>query len=556
MSFCVKLSLAKKLSQALKINVGPSTIDRIVKNLRLSSQHNGENIHYSLPCKIIDGFENINIRGGTQFHIDDDNVILPVDKTEFITQVLTSTGDKHVYKTQLNCIDKVVVEFSSPNIAKPFHVGHFRGTVLGNFVANLSNYFANNVVCLNYLGDWGTQFGLLQIGLNELNIKHTDLEQSPLDVLYKAYVKANDLAKINPDVQEQASNIFQQLECGKNTLHTKDWLDFQQVTLNELRGTYERLGIHFNEYHWESDYAASKITPILTDLHNLSQVIKEADHLMLPVGDRNITLVKSNGSTMYITRDVAAAIDRQKRYQFSKMLYVTDLSQENHFKDLVHILDLLGYPWHSHIEHIRYGKVQGMSTREGKGVFLKDLLDEARDRMYVKQKESKTTRVSLDDTGVSDTLGMSALIVYNLKIRRLKSYNFNWDECLHMSGDGGVKLQYSHCRLVSLAQECNAIQPPDHCDPKLLAEPVALQLILDIARFDEVLYQAHESYDSSIVVRYLFNLTNSINKALKQLQVKGAEHHVSQHRLLLFNKARLVLNQGMCVLGLKPLDKM
>ncbi|XP_026680682.1 probable arginine--tRNA ligase, mitochondrial [Diaphorina citri] len=204
MSFCVKLSLAKKLSQALKINVGPSTVDRIVKNLRLSSQHNGENIHYSLPCKIIDGSENINIRGGTQFHIDDDNVILPVDKTEFITQVLTSTGDKHVYKTQLNCTDKVVVEFSSPNIAKPFHVGHFRGTVLGNFVANLSNYFANNVVCLNYLGDWGTQFGLLQIGLKELNIKHTDLEQSPLDVLYKAYVKANELAKINPDVQEQA----------------------------------------------------------------------------------------------------------------------------------------------------------------------------------------------------------------------------------------------------------------------------------------------------------------------------------------------------------------
>lgn len=529
-------------------------MEKIVASLRLSLQPRGDTVDYLLPCSSVEGIEHItNLNHINKAHISNNNVIFPVDKTEFVAQALQSDQVKVDYKSLQSRKEKVIVEFSSPNIAKPFHIGHFRGTVLGNFVANLSEYFASDVVRLNYLGDWGTPLGLIQVGLKELNVEH--LEQNPLETLHKAYVKANELVKSNPDVHKQASDIFHQLEQGKDPLHRQDWLYIRQVTVNELRDTYERLGISFDEYHWESDYAAEKIPNILQDLQHIPGVMNEDGHLSLPVGDRRITLVKSNGSTMYVTRDLAAAVDRQKRYNFHKMLYITDFSQENHFKDLVHILHCLGYEWSGNIEHIKYGKIQGMSTRQGKGVLLKDLLDEARDRMYVKQKETESTRVSLDDRRVSDVLGMSALIVYNLKMKRIKSSTFNWEECLQMSGDGGVRLQYCHCRLVSLLKECG-VSLPDTCDPSVLQEPIAQQLVLDIARFHDVLCQSYECYESCILVKYLFDLSSKINKALKQLQVKGSDPHVAQQRLLLFNKARLVLREAMGVLGVQVLDSM
>lgn len=403
MSYSVKLSLAKKLSQALKTNVGPCTIDKLVKSLCLSSQRNGESIHYSIPITNVQKFANIScLSADTEIHIIEDNIILPLVKSEFIGQVLGSGNIKADCRKQLKNQEKVIVEFSSPNIAKPFHIGHFRGTVIGNFVANLNEYFASDVVRLNYLGDWGTPFGLIQIGLKELNESSEDRNKNALDTLFKAYVKANDLAKVNPDIKRQASAIFEQLERQSDFSHTQDWLDFRKVTAEELRVTYERLGIHFNEFNWESDYAAGKISNLLNELSHLPQVITNEGHLSLPIGDRTITLLKSNGSTMYLTRDIAAALDRNNKYHFNSMFYVTDLSQENHFKDLLHILDLLGHSWHKNIEHIRYGKILGMSTREGQGIFLKDLLDEARDRMHEKQKDTKTTRSSLEDSNVSN----------------------------------------------------------------------------------------------------------------------------------------------------------
>lgn len=403
MSYSIKLTLAKKLSQALKTNIGPCNVEKLVKCLCLSPQSNEDTIHYSIPIETVQKFGDIrSLSEDNKIHIVDKNMVLPFAKSEFMLQSLNSGNNmKLECRKHLKTQEKVIVEFSSPNIVKPFHIGHFRGTVLGNFVANLSEYFASDVVRLNYLGDWGTQFGLIQIGLKELNKTDEVLNKNALDTLYKAYVKANQLGNLNPNIQRQASDIFEQLERQADFSYVQDWMDYRQVTVEELRATYERLGIYFDEYNWESDYSAGKISDVLLSVACLPQVVSKEEHLSLPIDDRTVTLLKSNGSTMYLTRDIAAAIDRYNRYQFSQMYYVTDLSQENHFKDLQYILDLLGHSWHDNIEHIRYGKILGMSTREGQGVFLKDLLDEARDRMLVKQKGTKTTRASLDDGNVS-----------------------------------------------------------------------------------------------------------------------------------------------------------
>lgn len=401
MSYSVKLSLAKKLSQALKTNAGPLTIEKLVKNLCLSSQSHKDSICYSLPINTVESLGNIrDLTGETQVQIGDQKIFFPLVKSDFIIEVLSSNNIKSDCQAHLYSKEKVVIEFSSPNIAKPFHVGHFRGTVLGNFLANLNEYFANDVVRLNYLGDWGTPFGFLQIGLKELNIPSKVLDENALDTLHRAYVTANDLAKNNPDIIRQANAIFEELEMKAIFSHTQDWLDFRQVTVEELCKTYERLGICFNEYNWESDYCGGKISDTLKLLSSLPQAIKNEGHVSVPMGDRSITLIKSNGTTMYLTRDIAAAIDRHNRYDFSKMFYVTDFSQENHFKDLQYMLGLLGHSWDRKIKHVAYGKILGMSSREGSGVSLRSLLDEARDKIYEKQKDTQTTRVSLDDRKV------------------------------------------------------------------------------------------------------------------------------------------------------------
>ncbi|ETN68045.1 arginyl-tRNA synthetase [Anopheles darlingi] len=456
----------------------------------------------------------------------------------------------------------IVVEFSSPNIAKPFHAGHLRSTIIGNFIANVNEFLGQRVVRLNYLGDWGTQFGYLALGVRLKGLSPVEIQQNPILCLYEAYVHAHDCASNDPKIHETAMDIFSQMEKGSME-ELQQWNDYRSYTVNELEALYRRLGVRFSTYEWESQYAMGKIAEVLEILRDKGGLQEQSDQrkvVHLSKG-RTVPLVKSDGTGMYLLRDIAALLDRQKRYAFQRSLYVVENGQNDHFSALREIAhSILNLPYAQSIEHIKFGRVHGMSTRQGKVVFLKEILHEAQLLVQEKQIESPNTKKSaVDNPEVWDILGTSAVIINDLKQRRMKDYDFDWSKVLRMEGDSGIKLQYTHCRLASLLRSSQTTHDLGctECDGRLLVEPEACDLICQIANFEPVCSQAQELSEACIVVNYLFRLCKSVNLALKTLPIKHEQNAQKRfQRIVLFSRAQTVLRTGMELLGLRPLEEM
>uniref|UniRef100_A0A1A9Z6J4 Probable arginine--tRNA ligase, mitochondrial n=1 Tax=Glossina pallidipes TaxID=7398 RepID=A0A1A9Z6J4_GLOPL len=456
----------------------------------------------------------------------------------------------------------IVFEFSSPNIAKPFHVGHLRSTIIGNVLANLHDELGYKITKINYLGDWGTQLGMLQVGVEMLGVTQTEIQSAPIETLYKAYVKANEAAKKDPNIGERARQLFSQLEsenCEPSL--SKQWHLYRDYTIKELQVAYERLGIKFDMYEWESQYSQKHILEILRMLETKHLLLPEKDgRKVVEVEERRIPVVKSDGSTLYLTRDIAALIDRWKRFQFSEILYVVENGQSDHFKALFKTTSrLLDEIKQNRLRHVKFGRIHGMSTRKGQAVFLKDLLDEAREKMFEKQTQSPNTKASLNNKETADVLGVTAVIINDLKQRRQRDYDFNWDKALQMNGDTGIKLQYTHCRLYSLLEQNAHLIQGNVVEPRFdyLNEEEAIDLLHILGRYPQVLWQTKEQLEACILVNYLFNLCNSTSRCLKRLPVKTEENILKQkQRLLLFQAAKRTLHRGMNILGLKCLNEM
>ncbi|PNF23769.1 hypothetical protein B7P43_G16828 [Cryptotermes secundus] len=437
-------------------------------------------------------------------------------------------------------------------------MGHLRSTIIGNFTANILEFLSHKVVRINYLGDWGTQFGLLQVGLDMCDYSETMIKQNPLQLLYQAYVEANKRAEIDPSVSARAREAFCSLERG-NTDNMKKWQLFRSYTEQELQHVYQRLGIRFDEYRWESQYSGKQISSILHLLETRGLLKNESDgKKVVEINEQwRVPVIKSDGSTLYLTRDIAAALDRYDQHNFTEMLYVVDISQTDHFAALFGVLSSMQLPWASSLKHIKFGRIRGMSTRKGSVVFLSDILDEIRDIMATKQQESHTTKVLLGENNerTADILGTSAVIINDLKQRRKRDYEFDWNRALQVQGDTGVKLQYTHCRLCSLEKNSGATLPLE-CDSSVLQEREAVLLVKNIARFNEVIMKTYEDLEACILVNYLLQFCNLINSAFEVLQIKNEDVHIGSQRLLLFHSSRIVLNQGMKILGLQPLQQM
>lgn len=576
MAFKYKLHVCEKILAELKktcsVNVEPSIFASLLTTV---SSDDGRSLNYMLTEKSIKNIINdydkehkncvlrtnldsvlLNVNECTNTR-SETSFLFEMDKKHLVKEIL---GDHNYYDNLINPKlsprnEKVVVDYSSPNIAKPFHVGNFRSTIIGNFIANLYEHFHYQVVRITYLGDWGTQFGLLQVGLDDMKISDEDLKENPIELLYKAYVHANKIAESDTNTSLEARNAFTQLEQGNDLNSIKRWESIRQYTVDELAKTYKRLGIVFDEYKWESTYNAEVLKPVLETMHakGLVKIVDGKQVVDLPSG-RQVTVLKSDGSSLYLTRDIAAALDRYSQHHFSCMLYVVDSSQTDHFVALKHILSALGWDWARNVEHVKFGRIKGMSTRKGQVVFIRDILDEAKLRMQEKQAQSPTTKDGVTEE-TADALGITAVIVNDLKQRRYRDYNFDWNSALQADGDSGIKLQYTHCRLSNLEKNCGHFLP-DHCESELIHEPEAILLLEQIARFDEVVHRAFKDLEACIIVNYLFRLCNATSRALKVLNVKHQPRDIAAQRLLLFNRARAVLCRAMKILGLKPLQSM
>ncbi|XP_071324238.1 probable arginine--tRNA ligase, mitochondrial [Trachinotus anak] len=451
-----------------------------------------------------------------------------------------------------------LVEYSSPNIAKKFHAGHLRSTFIGNFIANLKQTLGNNVIRMNYLGDWGMQFGLLGAGFGRFGCQEK-LKQNPLQHLFEVYVQVNKEAEHNEDMKQAARDFFRQLEQHESQALSL-WQQFRDITVHEYQHVYKRLGIHFDIYSGESNHQdeAQTVVQQLQSQGLLKTSEKGTGVVDLsPDGDMSsvCTVLRSDGTTLYITRDIAAAIDRKQKYHFDEMIYVTDKSQANHFYQLFQILLAMGHSWADRCQHVPFGLVQGMKTRTGEVVFLEDVLDEARARMLDNMSQSKTTKEMDNPEDTAEKVGISALIVQDFKGPLQSDYKFDWDRMLQAQGDTGVFLQYTHARLCSLIRRNEGIEAAAF-DPSLLLEQTSITILQHLLRYDEVLYQSAQDLQPKHMLNFLLKLCHLIASAHKELPVKGSPQDVAQARLRLFSRACSVLANGMRILGITPVDKM
>uniref|UniRef100_A0A1A7YWV2 Probable arginine--tRNA ligase, mitochondrial n=1 Tax=Iconisemion striatum TaxID=60296 RepID=A0A1A7YWV2_9TELE len=286
-----------------------------------------------------------------------------------------------------------LVEYSSPNIAKKFHAGHLRSTIIGNFIANLKQSLGNDVIRMNYLGDWGMQFGLLGAGFKQFGCVEK-LQDNPLQHLFEVYVKVNKEAENSEDMKQAARAFFRQLEQHEHQAVSL-WQQFREMTVKEYQQVYKRLGVHFDIYSGES-FHQDQAQEVVQELQRrgLLKISEKGTGVvdLSPEGDMTnvCTLLRSDGTTLYITRDIAAAVSRRETHSFDEMIYVTDKSQENHFNQLFQILATMGHCWAERCRHVSFGLVQGMKTRTGDVVFLEDVLDEARARMLHNMNQSSS----------------------------------------------------------------------------------------------------------------------------------------------------------------------
>lgn len=320
----------------------------------------------------------------------DSELQFALNSAYFVKHTLENVLDKASYKIIDVPNENILVEYSSPNIAKPFHIGHLRSTIIGNTIANILGAYDHNVTRINYLGDWGTQFGFLKLGMDMKNFTADDLARNPISCLYEAYVYANQLGETDETVAAKARNIFNQME-NDDSINIDSWNSYREYTVKELERVYSRLNVKFDDYAWESNYRKARIAPILERLRGCDCVETDADGLMTFVDEKGnkVPILKTDGSTLYLTRDIAAIVDRQEKYQFDRMYYVVGCEQHQHFAALFALAKRLGIRNADRLHHIKFGRLQKMSTRKGNAVFLEDILNDARDIHHEKQLKSE-----------------------------------------------------------------------------------------------------------------------------------------------------------------------
>uniref|UniRef100_A0A8D0ZMA9 Probable arginine--tRNA ligase, mitochondrial n=1 Tax=Sus scrofa TaxID=9823 RepID=A0A8D0ZMA9_PIG len=477
--------------------------------------------------------------------------------TKTVLQQVIEDGSKYGLKSELFSglpQKKIVVEFSSPNVAKKFHVGHLRSTIIGNFIANLKEALGHQVTRINYLGDWGMQFGLLGTGFQLFGYEEK-LQSNPLQHLFEVYVQVNKEAADNKNVAKSAHEFFQRLELG-DAQALALWRKFRDLSIDEYIRIYKRLGVHFDEYSGESFYRekSQEVLKLLDSKGLLQKTIKGTAVVDLSGnGDPSsvCTVMRSDGTSLYTTRDIAAAIDRMEKYNFDEMIYVTDKGQKKHFQQVFQMLHIMGYDWAERCLHVPFGVVQGMKTRRGDVTFLEDVLNEIRLRMLQNMASIKTTKELENPQETAERVGLAALIIQDFRGLLLSDYQFSWDRVFQSRGDTGVFLQYTHARLHSLEETFGCGYLNDF-NTACLQEPQSVSILQHLLRFDEVLYRSSQDLQPRHIVSYLLTLSHLAAVAHKTLHIRNSPPEVAGARLHLFRAVRSVLANGMKLLGITP----
>ncbi|KAI4187329.1 MAG: hypothetical protein L6R41_002871 [Letrouitia leprolyta] len=491
---------------------------------------------------------------------------------------------------------RIIVEFSSPNIAKPFHAGHLRSTIIGGFLSNLYEAAGWDVIRMNYLGDWGRQFGLLAYAF-ELYGNEERLQKDPIGHLFDIYVEINKISKPEEDeIKEKKQELEQLLADGKDTaqiekvieqLESKSvnekarqyfkrmengdeaalatWKRFRDLSIDRYKKTYSRLNIHYDYYSGESQVEMYRMERAAKRLEEsgVSEDSKGAVVVDLTKNPKTKKLGKAlvrkkDGSSLYLTRDIGEAVKRHELYKFDKMLYVVASQQDLHLAQLFKILELMG---HQDIAekclHINFGMVLGMSTRKGTVKFLDDILRDVGEKMHevMMKNQAKYEQVENPEQ-TADTLGITAVMVQDMTGKRINNYEFSLERMTSFEGDTGPYLQYAHARLCSITRKAGlTAQDLEAADLSLLHESHAVNLVRALASWPDVVQNTLKTQEPVTVLSYLFKMTHMLGSSYEVLKVVGSEPEIKKARMALYEAARQVLNNGMKLLGLDPVER-
>ena len=453
----------------------------------------------------------------------------------------------------------IIVEYSSPNIAKPFHVGHLRTTVIGRALYNMYKFLGYNTIGINHLGDWGTQFGKLIEGYKRFGNEY-NLEENPIDKLTEIYVRINELCKEDESALEDCRNNFKKLEDGDEYC-TNIWKKFKELSLKEFQRIYDILDVHFDSNNGESFYT-DKMPEIVEILRKNNKLVKSqgAEIVDLEYADiPPLMVAKSNGSTTYATRDLAAVVYRARTYDFDKCIYVVGSEQILHFKQVFEVAKYLDLDpkYTNGLIHVPYGMVRlktgRMSTREGTLIKLEDILNEAitRAKAIIEQKNPNLE----GKEEIAKKVGIGAVIFNDLSNNIIKDEVFDWDIMLNFQGETGPYIQYMYVRTKSILEKENYIMNKDLVDISEIEEN-GMEVVKQLYKFEETIKQAIDKNEPSIISRYLIEISKLYSSFYNDNKILVEDEKIKNTRLCLTYMVGNVLKIGANLLGMEMPDRM
>ncbi len=564
-----KQIIAKQISKTIEINA---------KELEgyIETPKDSKNGDYAFPCfrlakelrkappaiaseikeklEPVEEIEKVEVAGGyLNFFINKstlaEEVLGEISKTEQYGKSIVGEGKN------------IVIDYSAPNIAKPFHIGHLRSTVIGGALYNIYKYLGYNVTGVNHLGDYGTQFGKLIEGYKMWG-KEYDIEKDPINELTKIYIRINEACKNDEQILENCRNNFKKLEDG-DSYCVEIWKKFRELSLQEFQKVYDLLGSKFDSWNGESFYS-DKMPEVIDLLQKTGKLVESQGAKIIDLEDKGINtpciIEKSNGSTTYATRDLAAILYRARTYDFDKALYVTSYEQVLHFKQVFEVAKLLGLDekYTNGLEHVSFGMVllpEGkMSTREGNIIKLEELLNEAisRAKEIIEQKNPDLE----NKKEVAKKVGIGAVIFNDMSASRIKDEVFDWNTILNFQGETGPYIQYTYVRTKSVLEKAGYLPKIENVKIDNLSDEYSMAILKLIYNFEDILIQVTDKNEPSILARYLIELAKAYSSFYNENKIIVDDKDVQDARIYLTYAVSQVLKQGANLLGIEMPEKM
>lgn len=482
-----------------------------------------------------------------------------IDRTMFVSEMLNQVSVDNYGSSEMGCGKTICIDYSSPNVAKNFHVGHLRTTLIGNSIYRIYKKLGYRVERINHLGDWGTQFGKLIVAYKKWGSKEA-VEQNGISELMKIYVKFHEEAEKDDTLNDEARAWFVKMEQGdQEALSIWEW--FKDISLIEYKRIYELLNVDFDSYAGESFYR-DKTSAVVDELKEKGMLKESEGAFIVDLEEYDMTpclIMKKDGSSIYATRDLAAIFYRKKTYDFEKCIYVTGMEQKLHFAQVFKVVELMGHEWaRTNLIHVPYGLVSleggKLSTRSGNIIYAEDILRESVSK--IKEVIDDKNPDLQDKDEVAKMVGIGAIIFNDLYNQRIKDVTFSWDKIHSFDGETGPYVQYTYARAASVLRKTGITDVPEDIDPSLLTDVASVSLLKELIRFPEVVKTAAERLEPSVVARFVMSVAQAFNRFYHENQCNVEDEKLKRARVKLVIIAKKAIKDGLDLLGMKCPEQM